>query len=44
MVEERILVAGIEVGTVSALEEELQLQETTEASQLATWPGWNKDE
>lgn len=43
MVEERTLVVGIEIGPVSTLEEQLQLQETAKASQLATWPGWNKN-
>jgi len=43
VVEERTLVVGIEIGPVSALEEQLQFQETAEASQLATWPGWNKN-
>lgn len=43
MVEERTLVVGIEIGPVSTLEEQLQFQETAEPSQLATWPGWNKN-
>jgi len=43
VVEERTLVVGIEIGPVSTLEEQLQFQETAEASQLATWPGWNKN-
>ena len=43
MVEERTLVVGIEIGPVSTLEEQLQFQETAEASQLATWPGWKKN-